>query len=101
MSNNSLASLFGPKGGQMEIDCGKNIKSTQNYGKMSDEYLNCYKNHMNGADNENDCQKYDIPENEKSKCCFLESLQQDNEGNIINDKRCYIINDEYLTKEKI
>ena len=100
MLNNSLASLFGSKGGQMEIDCGENLKSTQNYGKMSDEYLNCYKSHINGVDNENDCQKYNIPENEKSKCCFLESLQQDNEGNIINDKRCYIINDEYFTKEK-
>ena len=67
---------------------------------MSDEYLNCYKSHINGVDNENDCQKYDIPEKEKSKCCFLETLQQDNKGNIKKDKRCYIIHDEYFTKQK-
>ena len=98
--NNSLASLFSSKGGQMEIDCGENIKTIQKYEKMSDEYLNCYKSHINGVDNENDCHKYDIPGKEKSKCCFIESLQKDNEGNIIKDKKCYIINDEYFTKEK-
>ena len=59
MLNNSLASLFSSKGGQMEIDCGEDIISTQNYGKMSEEYLNCYKSYINGVDNENDCQKYD------------------------------------------
>ena len=100
MLNNSLAFLFGSKGGQMEIDCGEDKKVTHNYGKMSDEYLNCYQGHINGVDNANDCQKFDIPENEKSKCCFLETVQQDNIGNIIKDKRCYIIHDEYFTKEK-
>lgn len=76
------------------------MKLIQNYEKMSDEYFNCYKSHINGVENENDCQKYDIPEKEKSKCCFLESLKKDNKGNIIKDKRYYIIQDEYFTKEK-
>ena len=31
---------------------------------------------------------------------FLESSQLKNDGKIINDKRCYIIQDEYFTKEK-
>lgn len=97
--NNSLASLFGSKGGQMVIDCG-GINSTQKFEKMSDDYLNCYKSHINGVDNANDCHKYEIPEKEKSKCCFIETLQQDSKGNIIKDKKCYIINDGYFTKEK-
>ena len=99
-TNQSIASLFGTIGGQMEIECGEKMILTQNYEKMSDEYLNCYKSHINGVENENDCQKYDIPKKEKSKCCFLESIQKDNKGNIIKDKRCNIIQDEYFTKEK-
>ena len=92
IANRSLASLFGEKGIDMEIQCD-NITSSQKYEKKSEEYLNCYNSDINEVNDENDCFKYNIPENERSKCCFLESQQRDNEGNIINDKRCYIIHD--------
>ncbi len=98
IANRSLASLFGEKGIDMEIQCD-NIISSQKYVKKSEEYLNCYNAHINGVNDENDCFKYNIPENERSKCCFLESQQRNNEGNIINDKRCNVIQDEYFTKD--
>ena len=82
----------------MEINCD-NIISNQKYEKKSEGYLNCYNSHINGINDENDCFKYSIPENERSKCCFLESQQRDDTGNIINDKRCYVIQDEYFTKD--
>ena len=97
-ANRSLASLFGEKGIDMEIQCD-NITSSQKYEKKSEEYLNCYNSDINEVNDENDCFKYNIPENERSKCCFLESQQRDNEGKIINDKRCYVIQDEYFTKD--
>jgi len=98
IANRSLASLFGEKGIDMEINCD-NIISNQKYEKKSEGYLNCYNSHINGINDENDCFKYSIPENERSKCCFLESQQRDDTGNIINDKRCYVIQDEYFTKD--
>ena len=100
ISNRSLAFLFTDTEGQMEIECPNNIKVTENYEKFSDEYLNCYNSYMKGVENENDCTKNNIPSEEGSKCCFLESSQLKNDGKIINDKRCYIIQDEYFTKEK-
>lgn len=100
ISKRSLAGLFGTMGGQMEIECGNEIKMTENYEKLSDEFLNCYNNHMNGTQNENDCINNDIPNKEGSKCCYIETSTINNNGNIIDDKRCYIIQDEYFTKEK-
>ena len=100
ISNRSLAFLFTDTGGQMEIECPNNMKLTEIYEKYSDEYLNCYNSYMKGVENENDCTKNNIPSEEGSKCCFLESSQLKNDGKIINDKRCYIIQDEYFTKEK-
>ena len=102
-SSISLASLFGTSGGEIEIECennSKNISSTHIYEKISDEFTNCYNNHINGVDNESECLVYDIPEKEMSKCCYLETSQKDIKGNIIKDKRCYIIQNEYFTKEK-
>ena len=96
IANRSLFSLFGANGGQMKIECENGINSTINYEKISDEYSNCYQSHINGVDNENDCHKYNIPEKEKSQCCFMETQQRDDNGNTIIDKRCYIILDEYL-----
>ena len=85
--NKNLGALFGVMEGQIEIECGQEIQSIQNYEKMSDEYLNCYKNHLSGVNDENDCHKYNIPEKEKSNCCFVETQTKDNTGNIIEEKR--------------
>ena len=67
------------------------MKAAKNYEKFSDEYLSCYDSHKKGVNNENDCTKNEIPTKEGSKCCFLESSQINNNGTIIDDKRCYII----------
>ena len=96
IANRSIFSLFGANGGQIKVECGNEINSTINYEKISDEYSNCYQSHINGVDNENDCHKYNIPEKEKSQCCFMETQQRDDTGNTIKDKRCYIIQDDYL-----
>ena len=40
-----------------------------------------------------------IPEKEKSQCCFMETQQRDDTGNTIKDKRCYIIQDDYLNNK--
>ena len=77
----------------MEINCGNNLKIEENYKKLSDEYLNCYNNHINGTEIENDCILNDIPEEEGSKCCFVETSTKNKIGNIINDKRRYVIQD--------
>jgi len=100
ISAGSLAILFSSIGGQIEIECGNDMKITQNYEKISDEYLNCYNSHINATENENDCTKNNIPDKEGSKCCFVETSEINNNGNIIDDKRCYIIQDEYFTKDK-
>ena len=99
IANRSLFSLFGINGGQMKVECGNDINSIINYEKISNEYSNCYQSHINGVDNENDCHKYNIPEKEKSQCCFMETQQIDDIGNIINEKRCYIIQDDYLNNK--
>ena len=100
ISAGSLAILFSSIGGQMEIECENDMKITQNYEKISDEYLNCYNSHINATENENDCIKNNIPDKEGVKCCFVETSEINNNGNIIDDKRCYIIQDEYFTKDK-
>ena len=55
-ANRSLASLFGEKGIDMEIQCD-NIISSQKYEKKSEEYLNCYNSDINEVNDENDCFK--------------------------------------------
>ena len=99
ITNISLASYFGTKGGQIEIECGQDMISTENYEKYSDEFKNCYKGNLKGVENETECLNNNIPEREVSKCCFVETSQIIN-GTIINDKRCYIIKDEYFSKNK-
>ena len=99
ISAGNLAILFSSIGGQMEIECENDMKITQNYEKISDEYLNCYNNHINATKNENDCTKNNIPDKEGSKCCYVETSEIENNGNIIDDKRCYIIQDKYFTKD--
>ena len=100
IANNSIASIYSATGGQMEIDCGEKLTVKQDYEKVSDEYLDCYTSHISGVQNANDCHKYIIPEKDKSNCCYLENIKLVNNSNIIIDKRCYIIQDKYLTKEK-
>jgi hypothetical protein len=95
ISKKSLQSFFSTLGGQMEIDCGENKIITKNYEKLSNEYTICYNGHINGAENENDCIENDIPVEEKSKCCFIETSKIKN-NQTISDKRCYIIKDEYF-----
>jgi hypothetical protein len=96
----SLSSLFATVGGQMEIDCGTGMKVTENYEKVSDEIMGCYFSHINGAENKNECYNNDILAKDNSKCCFIETSKIIDYGNVINDKRCYIIQNEYFTKEK-
>ena len=100
ISNRNLGFIFGAFGGEIEIECGGETKSTQNYEKVSEEFTNCYNNHLSGVNNENECHIYNIPEKEGSNCCYLETKQKDNTGNITSDKRCYIIQDSYFTNEK-
>ena len=97
MLNRSLISLFGTKQGEIKIDCGEELVTIQKKEEMSDEYNNCYNNHINGVDSVNDCHKYEIPEKERSKCCYMETQQKDEEGKLINEKRCYIIQEKYFT----
>lgn len=100
ISKRSLVFLFAITGGQMEIDCGLNMKITENYKKISNESLNCYNSHIKGVKNINECNDNDIPVEDNSKCCFVETSKINDDGNILNDKRCYIIQNEYFTKEK-
>ena len=100
ISKTNISSLFASIGGKMEIDCGNKLKIEENYKKLSDEYLNCYNNHIKGIENKNYCTNNDIPSSEGSKCCFVETSSKSQTGNIINDKRCYIIQDEYFTENK-
>ena len=100
MSKNDISFLFASVGGTVEIDCGEELKISENYKKLSDEYLNCYNNHIKAIENDNNCTQNDIPSNEGSKCCFVETSTKSENGNIINDKRCYIIQDEYFTTNK-
>ena len=100
MSQRDISFFFITVGGKMEIECGGSLQISENYKKLSDEYLNCYTNHIKGIENENDCTKNDIPEGEGSKCCFVETSSISNNGNIINDKRCYMIQDNYFTNDK-
>ena len=100
MSKNNISFLFSSVGGKVEIECGNDLKIAENYKKLSDEYINCYNNNIKGIDNENNCTQNDIPSNEGSKCCFVETSTKNDKGNIINDKRCYIIQNEYFSQNK-
>ena len=96
IANNSIASIYEATGGQMEIECGDKLRVTQNYEKVSDEYMRCYKSHVNGVQEADECYKYVIPEKENSNCCFIENIKLIN-SKITTDKRCYIIQNDYLT----
>ena len=100
LSQRDISFLFASFGGQIEIECSNNLKTSENYRKLSNEYLSCYNNHIKGIENENDCFQYDIPVADGSKCCFVETAVEYNDGNFISDKRCYMIEDEYFTKNK-
>ena len=100
ISQKGLGAFFIKQGGQVEIDCGDNLTINENYIQFSDEFLNCFDGNKNGANDENDCINYDIPENETCKCCFVEVAKLNKSGILENDKRCYIISNLYFTKEK-
>ena len=100
MSKKNISFLFTSVGGKVEIDCGNKLKIEEDYKKLSDEYLNCYNNNIKEIDNDDNCTSIDIPTSEGSKCCFVETSTQSFNGNIINDKRCYIIQDKYFTNNK-
>ena len=99
-TNKNIYSLFGSTGGLIEIKCREDLISEQNYQKISDEFLNCYNSNIKQVNDENDCYIYDIPQKEESKCCYIETLYKDKSGNYTKEKRCYIIQDIYFTKEK-
>jgi hypothetical protein len=100
ISKRNLASLFAALGGQMEIECGLDLKITKNYEKISNEIINCYNRYKSGVESINECNDNDIPSEENSKCCFVETSKIINNGSIINDKRCFILQNKYFTKEK-
>jgi len=96
----NYAFLFGETGGKLEIECPNDMKIIKNYEKLSEEYTSCYNGHMKGVQEENDCTKNELPAKEGGKCCFLESSQINDNGKVIGDKRCYMIQDEYFKKDK-
>ena len=98
MTNKSLASLFSTFEGQMEIECGGDMKFTKEYEKFSDEFNTCYYGHINGANDEYACIANNISIYER-KCCFIESSKIKNKT-IIEDKRCYMIKEEYFNGQK-
>jgi len=100
MSKRNLDFLFTSTGGQMSVDCGNFLSVQKTYKKYSDSFLNCYNGHIQGVENESNCYDIDIPEEENSKCCYLEKLQHNENGGIISDKRCYIIDNIYFSGEK-
>jgi hypothetical protein len=97
ISKRNINNFFSTSGGQLEIDCGEDKIFTKNFEKFSNEYTICYNGHIKGVENENDCIENDIPLKEKSKCCFIETTKKRNNQSI-NDKRCYIIKDEYFVE---
>ena len=99
-SKTSMASLFTSVGGEMKVDCGSSLKIEENYKKYSDEFFNCYNGHIRGVENEYDCINIDIPIEENNKCCYLEITKLDNNGEKINDKRCYIVDNIYFSEQK-
>ena len=100
LSKGSLFSLLRETGGEIEIECEDSLKVTQKYEKLSNEFLSCYNGHIKGVEKVDECNGNNIPEEEKGKCCFVETTKVINNKTKINDKRCYIIQDEYFTKEK-
>ena len=92
--------LFDNLGGDIEIICQNNLTKSENFEKLSDEYFSCNNYHLNGVDNETSCLQIDIPTKDGSKCCYLESYQFNTEGKVIKDKRCYLIPNEYFSKNK-
>jgi len=97
LSLNNISFLFTSIGGKVDIDCGNKLIVSETYNKSSDDYLNCYNNHIHSIENENNCTINDIPD---SKCCFVQTSTKNANGKIINDKRCYMIENEYFTKNK-
>ena len=97
MSLNNISFLFTSIGGKVDIDCGNKLTVSETYNKSSDDFLNCYNNHIHGIENENNCTINDIPD---CKCCFVQTSTKKANGKIINDKRCYMIENEYFTKNK-
>lgn len=89
ISERNISSLFNLLGGNLEIDCGNNLKIQEIYQQSSEEYLNCYQYHIQGIENKDGCISIDIPDG--SKCCYVETSTQNNFGDIINDTRCYVI----------
>ena len=100
ISKRNLDYLFTSSGGEFMIDCGSPLVVQKAYKKYSEPFLNCYDYHLQGVENKSYCYENDIPEDEGSKCCFLEKNTKNNNGNIINDKRCYIIDETYLSDKK-
>ena len=99
-SKKNLKFFFLDSGGEIEIECSNNLIQSENFEKYSEEYLNCYNYNLKRAEDENNCLNNDIPIEDGTQCCYLESYQYIAEGNIKIDKRCYMIPNEYLTKEK-
>ena len=98
MTKRSIAPFFANNGGKMEIECGDEMKFSKEYIQLSDEFSNCYYGHINGANNEYSCIENNIS-NYESRCCFIESSKQNNKT-IIEDKRCYMIKEEYFNNGK-
>ena len=99
-SQKNLKYFFLGSGGQIEIECPNNLIQSEHFEKYSEGYLNCSNYNLIGAEDENNCLNNDIPIEDGTQCCYLESYQYITESNIKIDKRCYMIPNEYLTKEK-
>jgi len=98
MTKRSLSPYFSILGGQMEIECGGDIKFIKEYEAFSDEFNICYNGHIIGANDEYSCIENNISIYER-KCCFVESSKINN-NTTIDDKRCYMIKEEYFNGQK-
>ena len=100
ISKRNLDFLFISTGGQISIDCGGSLIVKKTYKKYSEPFLNCYKGNIQGVENANDCIENDIPEEENSKCCYIEKAKMNGNGNVTYDKRCYIVDKRYFSGKK-
>lgn len=98
MTKRSLSPYLSNLGGQMEIECGGDIQFIKEYEAVNDEFNKCYNGHIFGTNDEYACIENNISIYER-KCCFVESSKINNET-IIDDKRCYMIKEEYFNGQK-
>lgn len=101
ITTRSIDAFFESSGGQIVVNCG-NLLFEKTFNKKGNNYLNCYKGHINMVNREDECINNDIPYEDGGRCCFMETDSQNYvTGLKTEDKRCFIINDKYFIDNKI